>query len=333
MGAEMEFAGKKLSVNLTILPLISTERERLGSMIVIEDITSEKRMKLTMSRYMDPSISDQLLKGDKDILGGKSVTATVLFSDIRGFTTLTEELGAQGTVAFLNEYFTIMVECIRREGGMLDKFIGDAIMAAFGMPVAHDDDEDRGVRAAISMIKEMTAWNVQRLAAGKKPVNMGIGLNTDMVVSGNIGSPKRMDYTLIGDGVNLAARLESACKQYDARILISENTLKKLRGTYRIRDVDLVIVKGKTNPVGIYEVLDYHTNETFPNVMDVVSYFNDGITQYRKGKWDEAIRAFKKALSRHPGEQLSQTYIERCKHMKAHPPGDDWSGVWVMKSK
>ncbi len=137
---------------------------------------------------------------------------------------------------------------------MLDKFIGDAIMAAFGTPIPHDDDEDRAVRTAISMHNHLKEWNAERAAEGKKPVNIGIGLNTDSVVSGNIGSPKRMDYTLIGDGVNLASRLESACKQYHAKILISENTYKKLRGTYRIREIDRVVVKGKTEPVAVFEV-------------------------------------------------------------------------------
>ncbi len=331
--AEMEFGGKKLSVNLTILPLNSSEGKKLGSMIMIEDISSEKRMKSTMSRYMDPGLADQLLEGGEDILGGKSVVATVLFSDVRSFTTLTEELGAQGTVSLLNEYFTIMVDCIQREGGMLDKFIGDAIMAAFGLPLAHDDDEDRGVRAAISMITELSIWNKKRIAEGKKPIDMGIGLNTDMIVSGNIGSPKRMDYTTIGDGVNLAARLESACKQYSARILISENTFKKLRGTYRIREIDLVVVKGKTEPVGVYEVLDYYTDEAFPSVMEVVSYFKNGTKYYREGKWKKAIDAFREALSLNPNDQLSKTYIERCNYMKENPPDEEWDGVWVMTSK
>lgn len=333
MDVEMEFGGEKVSVNLTILPLNSSEGKKLGSMIMIEDISSEKRMKSTMSRYMDPGIADQLLEGGEDALGGKSVTATVLFSDVRGFTTITEELGAQGTVSLLNEYFTIMVDCIQREGGMLDKFIGDAIMAAFGMPFPHDDDEDRAVRAAISMITDLNIWNQKRLAEGKKPVDMGIGLNTDMVVSGNIGSPKRMDYTMIGDGVNLAARLESACKQYSARILISEKTFKKLRGTYRIREIDFVVVKGKTKPVGVYEVLDYYSDEAFPNVMEVVSYFKSGIKYYRDGKWDKAIEAFKEVLSLNPNDKLSNTYIERCNHMKENPPDGEWDGVWVMTSK
>ena len=333
MEAELVFGEETLSVNLTVLPLISTDNKKLGTMIMIDDISSEKRMKSTMSRYMDPGIADQLLEAGEDILGGKSTPATVLFSDIRSFTTLTEELGAQGTVSFLNEYFTIMVDCIQKEDGMLDKFIGDAIMAAFGIPIAHDDDEDRGVRTAISMISSMNEWNEKRLADGKKPVDMGIGLNTGVVVTGNIGSPKRMDYTMIGDGVNLAARLESACKQYSARILISEFTYKKIRGTYRIRDIDRVIVKGKTKPVGIYEVLDYHTDKTFPNLMEVVNYFKDGVANFRTQKWDKATEGFKKVLELHPGDKLSQTYIERCEHMKKNPPGEDWDGVWILTSK
>jgi len=333
VGAEMQFAGEKLSVNVTVLPLRSIEQARLGSMIMMEDISNEKRMKATMSQYMDASLVDQLLEGSDDILSGKSTACTVLFSDIRGFTTLTEELGAQGTVGLLNEYFTIMVDCIQRHDGMLDKFIGDGIMAAFGIPVAHGDDEDRAVRAAIDMIKALFAWNVERLAYGKKPVNMGIGLHTDEVVSGNIGSPKRMDYTLIGDGVNVASRLESACKEYTARILISENTYKKLRGTYRIRDVDFVVVKGKTEPVGVYEVLDYHTADTFPNMMEVVGYFKDGVQKYRSQQWNSAIAAFEQALRLHPQDTLVQMYIERCRYLQRHPPGDDWQGVWIMQSK
>ena len=216
---------------------------------------------------------------------------------------------------------------------MLDKFIGDAIMAAFGMPVAHDDDEDRAVRAAISMIKCLETWNMKRITDSKKPVNIGIGLNTDMVVSGNIGSPKRMDYTLIGDGVNLAARLESACKQYFASILISDNTYKKLRGTYRIREIDCVIVKGKTEPVSIYEVLDYHSDETFPNLMEEVNYFMEGLKQYRVIRWEKAIKAFNEALKLNPNDRLSQMYIERCEHLKDNPPEDDWKGIWKMTSK
>ena len=335
MDAEMEVGGdepEKLSVNLTVLLLHSVNEEKLGSMIMIEDISSEKRVKSTMARYMDPSLADQLVAGGDEILGGKSTVATVLFSDVRSFTTLTEDLGAQGTVALLNDYFTIMVECIQREEGMLDKFIGDAIMAIFGTPFSHEDDEDRAVRAACAMITELGPFNQARIDEGKSPIDMGVGLATDTIVSGNIGSPKRMDYTVIGDGVNLASRLEGACKEYAARILISENTFRKLRGTYRSREVDRVIVKGKTEPVAVYEILDFHTEETFPNVMEVLNEFKSGLLRYREGRWDDAISLFKEGLSLNPDDKVSQIYIERCEYLKANPP-DDWNGVWVMKTK
>jgi adenylate cyclase len=333
LDVELRLRADVRSVNLTVTPLVSSEGKGLGSMLMLEDISSEKRMKSTMSRYMDPSIADQVLASGAELLGGRSVTATVLFSDIRGFTTLTEELGPQATVSLLNEYFEIMVDCIQREGGMLDKFIGDAIMAAFGIPVAHDDDEDRAVRTAVAMISRLREWNQVRAGQGKRAVDIGIGLNTDVVVSGNIGSNKRMDFTIIGDGVNLAARLESACKSYAARILISEFTRKRLRGTYRMREVDRVIVKGKTQPVAVYEVLDYHDDTTFPHLMDVVNQFSDGIGKYRAGRWDEAATAFKEALRLHPDDQLSQIYVQRCLSLKARPPAGSWDGVWVMDEK
>ena len=333
MDTEMEFGGEKVSANVTIMPLISPQGKKLGSMIMIEDISGEKRMKSTMSRYMDASLADKLLQADEDILGGQSSVATILFSDIRSFTSFTEELGAQATVALLNEYFTLMVDCIQQQGGMLDKFIGDALMAVFGTPLAHEDDPDRAVRAAIDMMRALEEFNAERREAALKLVNIGVGINTDSIVSGNIGSPKRMDYTVIGDGVNLASRLESACKQYGAHVLISEHTYKLVKGTYRVREVDRVIVKGKTQPVEVFEVLDYHTEESFPNIIDMLGHFRDGIQSYRKQQWDAAEKAFRDALELGPDDRLSKVYLERCELLKAKPPVPDWDGVWVMTSK
>ncbi len=333
MDVELVLQEERISSNVTVLPLSSAEKKRIGSMIIIEDISSEKRLKSTMSRYMDPGIADKLVAAGAEMLGGQSVEATVLFSDIRGFTTHTEKLGAQGTVAMLNEYFTLMVECIQAEGGMLDKFIGDAIMAGFGMPVAHDDDVDRSVRASIAMIKALRRWNVQRTGEGKAPIDIGIGLNTDIVVSGNIGSQKRMDYTMIGDGVNLAARLESACKQYGAHILISEHTYKKLRGTYRTREVDLVVVKGKTEPVAVYEILDYHTEESYPQMIDAMGHFRDALDKYRSRAFTDARALFAKVLALNPHDMTAQLYAERSENLAASPPPADWCGVWVMEEK
>lgn len=304
-----------------------------GTLLVIEDVSAEKRMKSTMSRYMDPAIAEKLLSAGGEVLGGKVVSGTVLFCDIRGFTTIAESLGAHGTVSLLNEYFTIMVDCIQKQGGMLDKFIGDAIMSIFGLPLPHGDDEDRGVRAAIDMLTQLRRWNQLRQSEGKVPIEVGIGVNTDAIVAGNIGSPKRMDFTVIGDGVNLASRLEGACKEYGTRILISENTYSKLRGTYSIREVDRVIVKGKTEPAAVYEVLDYHTPETFPNFRESLDCYRSGLSYYRKRDWDRALTALREALSLNPNDRLVKIYVDRCTQMKIHPPGPNWNGVWVMKTK
>ena len=325
----------KLSVNVSTTPLIGQKNESMGVMIMIEDISSEKRMKSTMSRYMDPELADQLMNAGEsdDVMGGKQSTASVLFSDVRSFTTITEELGAQGTVKLLNDYFTIMVDCITDEGGMLDKFIGDAMMCIFGTPIPHEDDPDRAVRAAIRMMTDLKVFNEKRAAEGKMPIDHGMGVNTDSIVSGNIGSPKRMDYTVIGDGVNLAARIESACKQYGAHILISEITYKAVKATYRTRQVDYVIVKGKTEPVGVFEVLDFHDDDSYPNMIEALGNFNDGYRAWNDGKWDQAIKLFNSVKKINPEDKAAQLYLDRCDYMKKNPPKKEWDGVWVMTSK
>ncbi|MEO1494776.1 MAG: GAF domain-containing protein [Pseudomonadota bacterium] len=332
---ELKFDTHTVSANVSVLPLNSGDGTSLGTMVMIEDISTEKRVKSTMSRYMDPELADQLLSegAEQELLGGREVEATVLFTDIRSFTTLSETLGPQGTVAFLNDYFERMVDCLTDHGGVLDKFIGDAIMAGFGVPVSTGDDEDRALRAAIDMLTRLRAWNDDRVAAGQMPVEMGIGVNTDSVVSGNIGSPKRMDYTMIGDGVNLAARLESACKQYGARILLSDFTRNKLKGVYRMREVDTVVVKGKTQPVAVWESLDYHCHESFPNLSDVLGYFEEGVRLYRGQDWVRATAQFEKALAANPDDWVSTMYVRRCEALAAKPPGDGWDGVWTLSDK
>jgi adenylate cyclase len=333
MDRTLDIAGEKASVNMTVLPLKGGDGKSLGTMMMIEDISSEKRVRATMSRYMDASIADQLLSTGADLLGGQAITATVLFSDIRGFTTLTEHLGPQATVSMLNEYFSLMVETIQQHGGMLDKFIGDAIMAGFGVPVPHDDDEDRAVRAAIRMISQLTEWNTKRVSEGKFPVHIGVGLNTDSLVAGNIGSARRMDFTMIGDGVNLASRLESACKTYDAQILVSENTFTRLKGTYRARLVDKVIVKGKTQPASIYEILDFHDAKSFPSLAEFLQMSQLGMDQYRARKFKEAISTFGNARALRGEDKVSSMFIERCEHFLIEPPGKDWAGEWKLTEK
>jgi adenylate cyclase len=183
------------------------------------------------------------------------------------------------------------------------------------------------------MMRELRAWNALRVRDGKLAVDIGIGLNTDQVVSGNIGSKKRMDYTIIGDGVNLAARLESACKQYGAHILISEFTYRALRGTYRMRELDYVVVQGKTKPVSVYEVLDYHSEDSYPNLIDAMGLFRNGLINYRQRKWAAAHKLFEEVLALNPGDKAAAMYVERCQRLAAEPPPDDWDGTYIMQSK
>ena len=334
MDAELRVEDETASVNATVLPLLGDEGEHLGTLVMIEDISNEKRVRSTLARYMDPDLADRLLaSGSEELLGGTESIATVLFSDVRGFTTLSEQLGPHRTVEMLNEYFELMVDRISEQGGMLDKFIGDAIMAVFGLPLAGEDDEDRALRASIAMIRSLREWNGDRERRGDPAVDMGIGLNTDSVVAGNIGSPRRMDYTLIGDGVNLASRLEGACKQYSARILLSELTRERLKGVYRLREVDRVIVKGKTQPVSVYECLDYHDERSFPNLMETLGAFGEGLARYRDGDFEKAVHWFEEALKANKGDRLSDLYVGRCLQLVASPPLEDWDGVWVMSEK
>ncbi len=335
MDAELAVDGETVSVNVTVLPLLSSDNAQLGTLVMLEDISSEKRVKSTLARYMDPDLADRLLAaGSRDeVLGGNESVATVLFSDIRAFTTLAEQLGAQPTVTLLNDYFARMVECISQQGGMLDKFIGDAIMAVFGLPVPREDDEDRALRAAIAMIRSLWEWNREREQRGEPILDIGVGLNTDSVVAGNIGSPKRMDYTIIGDGVNLASRLESGCKHYGARILLSELTMAKLKGVYRVREVDQVIVKGKTKPVAIFECLDYHDADSFPNLMEAVGAFNEGLVRYREASFDRAGEWFEQALKANPDDKLAGMYRDQCRVLVENPPSPDWDGISVLAQK
>jgi adenylate cyclase len=333
MDAVLQFGEEQASINLAVQPLLGADGKRLGTLLLLEDISNEKRMKATMSRHMDARIADQLMSSGHDLLGGQAITATVLFADIRSFTTMTEKLGPAATVTLLNEYFTLMVDCIQQHGGMLDKFIGDAIMAGFGVPVAHEDDEDRALRAALSMIGALTGWNEKRVADGKLPVNIGVGLNTDSLVAGNIGSPKRMDFTMIGDGVNFASRLESACKLYGTQILMSDSTFRKLRGTYRSRLVDYVIVKGKTQAVRIHEILEFHTDNSFPRLPEFLQRYRLAMDEYLGRRFKEAAVAFEEARSLRPDDKVCAMYIERCAHYLKEPPPADWNGVWVLAEK
>ncbi|MFZ2961320.1 MAG: GAF domain-containing protein [Candidatus Ozemobacteraceae bacterium] len=324
--------GKKIAVNMAISPLMGTYDQTMGGLLVFEDLTSEKRLKGTLARYMTKEVADQLLTSEAE-LGGKMQELTILFSDIRHFTTMSEHLGPQETVAMLNEYFTMMVDIVFHEGGILDKFIGDAMLAVFGAPFSSGEDPDRAVRTAIGMQRALARFNKKRIDRGADPIEIGIGINTDTVLVGNIGSMKRMDYTVIGDGVNLASRLETATKFYRAGILISEHTFKNLKYRYRAREADMICVKGKNHPVKIFEIMDQHDIGAFPHMDELLATFANGLAFYRERQWKQAREAFALALTLQPNDHLSSIYLDRSIHFEKTPPPPEWNGVWVMIDK
>ncbi|MBI2948623.1 MAG: GAF domain-containing protein [Verrucomicrobia bacterium] len=325
--------GSRVSVNSAVVPLINIKNEPIGSMLIFEDISSEKRVKSTMARYMSKDVVDKLLEDGGDTLVGSDQEVTILFSDIRNFTTLSEKIGARGTVSMLNSYFAEMVDIVFNHGGILDKYIGDALMAIFGTPFKKPDDPENAVAVAIEMILTLRRYNARRIAERQEPIDIGIGINTGEVVVGNIGSPKRMDYTVIGDGVNLAARLESATKYYGTQILISEATCNRLKQGRIIRELDLIRVKGKAKPISVYEVLDFHTEATFPKLTETLRIFEGGYRRYKDRNWKEAMALFMQALNLFPQDKPSKIYYQRCLHYQANPPDPSWSGVWTMTEK
>ena len=325
--------GSAVSVNMLVVPLTSEEGTDLGALLVFEDISGEKRLKGTLARYMTKEVADQLLEDPKAMLGGRIKEATVFFSDIRRFTTLSESLGAQETVSMLNEYFTDMVDILFRYQGILDKYIGDAIMAVFGTPFSTDRDADNALYASIEMIRKLRELNARRECEGRPTLDIGIGLNTAEILVGNIGSLKRMDFTVIGDGVNLASRLEGANKYYGTHILLSEFTRKQLKDDYILRPVDRIRVKGKTEPVAIYEALDYHTPETFPCMDEVLDHCGAGLSRYLEADFAGALDRFEAAGSINHADHISRLYTDRCRHFLESPPGPDWDGSWTMTSK
>ncbi len=251
-------AEKKVSnINLNVKSLINVKGDNIGLIMVVEDITKEKRMKSTLSQYMTKEVAEQVLNNQIS-LKGKREKVTILFSDIRNFTSLSERSQPEEIVELLNDYFDIMIDIIFKHEGTLDKFIGDAIMALFGAPIKHHDDAHRAVKTAIDMIKALNRFNQDRHNRGLFPIEIGIGLNSGEVLAGNVGSEKRMEYTVIGDAVNLASRLESLTKQFPHQIIISEFVYEEVKNDFEFDYLDEVNVKGKDIPVKIYGVQDIH---------------------------------------------------------------------------
>lgn len=316
--------GKEHFMNINFVPLIGHKGEHQGLVLVFEDITSRKRMMGTLVRYMERDIVERLLDDPgQQVLGGTRSKATIMFVDVRGYTGMTENLSAEQTVTFLNEYFSLMVEIIFQNKGVLDKYIGDAIMSVFGVPYVRKDDAARAVKAALQMRDRLSEFNDARLERGKQPVRIGIGIGTGEVISGNIGSERRMDFTVIGDSVNVASRIEKLNKFYGTDILIGESTHQELGDQLTSRQVDLVRVKGKQRPVKIYEVL----GEKGLALTQAQEDFARGLAYYQELSFDKAAGIFDSCANT---DHLCRLFLERCNYFMTSPPSADWDGSWEL---
>jgi adenylate cyclase len=325
------------SINLSINTIAdaSDHQQVRGALVVMEDISDEKRLKSTMYRYMTQELAEELLKSDDAKLGGDRKEVSILFSDIRGYTTLTENLEAEEVVSMLNEYFESMVEAIFKHKGTLDKYIGDAIMAVFGSPLPLEEHAWMAVQTSLEMRHRLHEFNCRRYADNKPRINIGIGINSDTVISGNIGSSKRMEFTAIGDGVNLGSRLESVSKYYGCDIIISDKTYNPCKEKVWARELDYIRVKGRNEPVAIYELVGLRTDPVKSEKLEAVEYYHTGRTYYLNRQFTSAQSEFSKVLDIQPHDQAAMLHLKRCQHWLEKPPSDaDWDdGVWTFKDK
>ncbi len=308
------------------------------SLVYIYKYNTEEKgkrfIKDTFSHFVTHSVVEELLANPEKIkLGGERKNCTVMFSDVAGFTTISEQLTPEALVKLLNDYLTEMTNIVFKYDGMLDKYEGDAIMAVFGAPIAHGNHAYNACAAVLGMqeqlIKLRELWGKQ----GRPQLHARCGLNTGDMVLGNMGSEIRFDYTVMGDAVNLGSRLESANKQYGTRIMIGENTYQMAREMIFARELDLLRVQGKTTPEKVYELVGLKETGIPDARKQVLDIFERGFELYLKQEWQTAQNYFKQALAIDRYDGPSKTYIKRCEQFLVNPPDDSWDGVFTMQTK
>jgi adenylate cyclase len=311
-------SGSTLSANISIVPL-RVEGEAAGLLVILDDITEGRRLQGAMRRFMTQKVVDQIMGREDDLLFGTACLASVMFADIRGFTSIAEQLQPRETVDMLNEVFTDLFEAVAAHDGVLDKFLGDALMAVYGAPLPAPNDALNAVKSAIEMIDMMAHLNRR----GGKDLRLGIGIATGEVVAGTIGSPKRMDYTVIGDSVNLAARLQQVTKLYKVDIIVCETTAAAVKSRVRLRELDTIRVRGRQRPAKIFQVLPQAETES-----PAFEAYARGRQLLANRRWGLAVAAFEQAVHFDPEDRPAALMLERARILAQRPPSPDWDGVW-----
>lgn len=285
--------------------------------ILFKYITEEKEKKWikgAFQYYVTESVMDEILKNpDMLKLGGEERELTVLFSDIRGFTTISEQLSPEKLVSLLNEYLTAMTDIVFEYRGYLDKYIGDAVMVVYGAPLPQEDHSRQACVTALKMMTELKLLQEKWEKEGLPFLDIGIGINTGPMVIGNMGSKRRFNYTVMGDSVNLASRLEGLNKNYGTHIIVSEKVYENVRNEFLCRELDMVTVKGKTEPSKIYELMGRIENTT--DIVEMVEIFHQGLALYRNSDWENAIKRFERVLEIKPADKPSEIFIKRSQHI------------------
>lgn len=320
--------GTKRSVNLSTSPLLHSANKEKQTLMVLEDISESKRLSGTLRRFMPQEIVAEVLNKDQDALFGSSCNASILFADIRKFTSISETMTARETVDMLNEVFGSLCDAISLTDGVVDKFIGDAIMAVYGVPLPRDNNAQLAVRGGLAILEAMDALNMMRQQSGRAPLRLGVGISTGEVVAGTIGSEKRMDYTVIGDTVNLASRLQSATKTYGVDLIIAGETCDRLGSDFHVRNLDTIVVRGRQAITRLYEVIP-PAKLAQPGFADMLTHYEQGRTLFAQGDFNGAAQAFSTATQLCETDKPAAIMLRRAQACAKTPPGSDWNGIWT----
>jgi adenylate cyclase len=301
-----------------------------NAMLFKQVMTMEREMRNAFSKFVPPEIINDLItrKTNSALLAGEKRSVSILFSDLRSFTTLSEENPPEAVVSFLNRYFEMMGDIIQENGGYVDKFFGDGILAVFGAPKSWPNNTDRAVQAAIAMSRALPMLDTGSIKLPPEGLDIGLGIHSGDAIVGTIGSLDKSDYTVIGDTVNLASRLEGLTKIYRTRIIFSKSAFDDIKVRKllpcRFREIEEVIVKGKGKPTMIFAVEDEESLFLPP---DALESYKKGLSMYRLRNWNIAAEYFEKTLSFQPHDPLSSLFLERCTEFKKNPPAVDWDLV------